>query len=257
MTSNRDAFHMQEAWDRASATYLERRGSDVSTVSYGNLAPTEDELGLLGDVRGLHLLDTGCGGGQNSVACALRGAIVTGVDLSDAQLAAAQHLAQSHRVAIDWQQGDAASLGKQFHANFDLLLAIQVLPYLADPAATLRHVATLLRPGGRLIASIDHPIRNCFYDTEFEDFCSYPVRSYMDMALLRWNFDAGLPMQAYHQPLGVWIGWIAAAGLHIEQVIEAPAPLEICDELWSEDSSLAPLRNIPHTAIFVARAPEQ
>ena len=83
-----DLITMQKAWDRASKVYLERRGHDVQTVSYGNLAPDEDALGLLGDLQGKRILDVGCGGGQNAVACALAGATVVGVDLSIAQLMA-------------------------------------------------------------------------------------------------------------------------------------------------------------------------
>lgn len=255
MSPNEAAFVMQEAWDRASAIYLERRGQDVSTVSYGNLAPSEDALGLLGELARATILDIGCGGGQNAVACALAGAKVVGIDSSRAQLAAARRLAEAHGVDIEWLQGDSAALGREISARFDLVLAIQVLPYVADPAAMIRLARSFLRPGGKLVISIDHPLRNCFYDTELEELSPYPVRSYDDATPLRWNFAAGIPMQAHHRPLGEWLGWVVAAGLALQQLIEAPAPPEIRDELWPEDSPLAPLRNIPHTAIFVAQAP--
>jgi SAM-dependent methyltransferase len=257
MSPNVVGFVMQEAWDRASATYLERRGRDVSTVSYGNLAPSEDELGLLGVLAGASVLDIGCGGGQNAVACALAGAKVVGIDISGAQLASARQLAAAHGVAIGWQQDDVANLGRELTARFDFVLAIQVLPYLDDPAAMIRLIRAFLRPGGKLVTSIDHPLRNCFYDTELEELSPYPVRSYDDERPLLWNFAAGMPMQAHHRPLGEWLGWVVAAGLELPQLIEAPAPPELCDELWPEDSPLAPLRHIPHTAIFVAQAPEQ
>jgi hypothetical protein len=47
------------------------------------------------------------------------------------------------------------------------------------------------------------------------------------------------------------------AGFHLQQLVEAPAPLAICDELWPEDSPLAPLRAMPHTAIMVGEVPGQ
>jgi SAM-dependent methyltransferase len=250
-----DHFVMEEAWDRASEAYLSRRGSDVRNVSYGNLAPSEDEIGLLGDVRGQRILDFGCGGGHNAVACALAGAEVVGIDLSAVQLAAARALALAHGVAVEWLQGDSGRLARWQGAPFDVLLAIQVLPYVDEPAALLRSAGKLLRPGGRIIVSIDHPLRDCFVDTEMDELSPYPVRSYFDQEPLVWKFAEGMPMRAHHRPLGQWIAWMVEAGLHLQKLIELPAPPEVCDELWAADSPLSPLREIPHTAILVGTVP--
>ena len=244
---------MQEAWDRASDLYLARRGDDVQSVSYGNLAPTEADVALLGDVRGKRILDIGCGGGHNAVACALAGAAVTGIDISPVQLLAAQRLADEYGVTVEWRQGDGASSAEWAENAFDLVLALQTLPYIRDAAAVIRGVRQLLRPGGMLVVSLDHPLRNCFYDEETAELSPYPVRAYDDIAPLLWNFAANAPMQTYHQPLGVLISWLVEAGFALQRVIETPAPVDLCDELWPEDSPLAPLRNIPHTVILVAR----
>lgn len=245
---------MEDAWDRASAHYLERRGGGVHAVSYGNLAPNDDELGLLGDLRGKRVLDFGCGGGHNAVACALAGASVVGIDISQVQLAAAQQLASRYGVEVTWRQGTVLQLGEWAAATFDLVLMIQVLPYMADAEAALREAGRLLQSGGKLVVSLDHPLRNCFYDGEIEEFSPYPARSYFDQGWLRWHFAPGVPMEAQARTLGAWISLIAGVGLTLEKLIEPPAPVEVCDELWPEDSPLAPLRNIPHTAILVARA---
>lgn len=254
MTWSVEQFAMQEAWDRASKHYLERRGDDVEFVSYGNLAPSEDELRLLGELRGKHVLDIGCGGGHNAIACARSGASVVGLDISAVQLAAARALAQEYGAEIEWLHADGMSLQGRQGAPFDLILAIQVLPYVADPAALLRAGCKLLRPGGTLVVSIDHPIRNCFLDNEVDDMSPYPVRSYFVPEAVRWSFAADVPMRALHRPLGQWVSWVLAAGLQLQQLIEAPAPQALGDELWPEDSPLEPLRNLPHTAIFVAQA---
>lgn len=245
-------FAMQDAWDRASDLYLARRGDDVQSVSYGNLAPTEADLALMGDVRSKRILDIGCGGGHNAVACALAGASVIGLDISPVQLLAAQRLAAEHGVTVEWRQGDSASIAEWTENSFDLVLAVQTLPYIRDAAAVIRGASQLLRPEGMLVVSLDHPLRNCFYDEEMEELSPYPVRGYDDVAPLMWNFAADAPMKTYHHPLGVWISWLVEAGFALRRVIEAPAPVDLCDELWPEDSPLAPLRNIPHTVILVA-----
>lgn len=249
---------MEEAWNRASATYLARRGDDVHAVSYGNLAPDEGELLLLGpsldSVRGLRVLDVGCGGGQNAVACALAGALVVGVDLSRAQLAAAEALSKAHGVHVVWQHGNGADVDVRRFAPFDLVLATQVLPYVDDPFGALCHWHGLLRPGGRLVVSVDHPVHDCFYDAEMDELSPFPVRRYDDMEPLLWHFKPEMPMRSHHRMIGGWIEWILGAGFSLTRVVEVLAPEALQDELWPEDSPLAPLRNIPHTAIFVATA---
>lgn len=255
MSEEMSHFGMQDAWDRASSSYLTRRGDDVTAVSYGNLAPSEAEVGLLGDLHGLRVLDLGCGGGQNAVACTLAGATVVGIDLSATQLSAAQALAREHGVTVEWHHGNGLEVASWQVKPFDLLLAIQVLPYVNDPAALLRSASALLRPGGRAIVSLDHPMRDCFFDVEMEELVPYPARSYFDAEPVVWKFAPDLPMQSHHHPLGQWIAWVVDAGLQLQQLIEAPASPEICDDLWPEDSPLAPLRAIPHTAILVAQAP--
>lgn len=255
MMTRVDGFDMADAWDRASAEYLARRGDDVDTVSYGNIVPSEAEVQLLGRLHGLRVLDYGCGGGQNAVACAAAGALVTGVDISEVQLAAAARLAQAYGHTIQWIHGALPSAAIQAQAPFDLVLAIQVLPYVEDAAATLHDLCALIASGGQLVLSLDHPVRNCFFDTEADELSPFPLRAYVDRAVLRWNFAPGVPMLMYHAPLSQWIGRLTEAGLILEQVIEASAPLDVCDRLWPVDSPLEPLRHIPHTAILVCRAP--
>jgi SAM-dependent methyltransferase len=245
---------MGAAWDRASNEYLARRGNDVGAVSFGNLAPTDRELRLLGELSAKRILDIGCGGGQNSVACALAGATVVGVDISSMQIAAAQRLALAHKSAVLWRQIDASELDVAVLGRFDTVLALQSLQYMDDPAKVIELSRTLLHTGGTFIASFDHPLRNCFFDEELDEFSPFPLRSYGNAAVMPWNFGEQGPMWSYHHPLGQWIEWVVGAGFRLQRVIEAHAPRELCDDLWPEDSPLAPLRLLPHTAILVAQA---
>jgi hypothetical protein len=144
-----------------------------------------------------------------------------------------------HAVEIEWQQrGDLCSLSAD--GPFDLLLLIQLLPYLADPAALLYQGRALLRPGGLMVASFDHPVRDSFYDAEMEELNPYPVQSYHRASAFHWHFAADVPMRSFHRPLGDWIGLVVDAGFTLRKLVEAPAP------------AVAPLRLIPHTAIVVA-----
>ncbi len=241
---------MQAAWDAASGAFLARRDPTTSTVTYGNLAPTEAELGLLGELGGLAVLDFGCGGGHNAVACARAGAQVTAVDPSFRQLAAARRLTAKHNVTVDLQQRTAALLPK-LGRTFDLILAIQTLPYVADLPATLIACREVLAPAGRLVVSLDHPLRDCFFDEEAGDLAAFPVRNYADPAPLAWSFGPTTPMQSRHLTLAGWLDAFAAGGFGLRRLVEPPTPPDLLDELWPADGPLAPLRAIPHTLIAI------
>src|SRR5919199_1431749 len=64
-------------------------------------------LARLGDVRGLRVLDYGCGHGMAAVVLARRGARVTAFDLSPGYLAEARRRARANGVTVDFVQGDA------------------------------------------------------------------------------------------------------------------------------------------------------
>ncbi len=103
---------------------------------------------------GQRVLEVGCGTG--SVARDLAGLVgpggqVIGVDSSRTMLAAARRLATAHplRGRMRWRIADGAALPFA-DGRFDAALAITVLLHVADPAAVVRELARVTRPGGRV-----------------------------------------------------------------------------------------------------------
>ncbi|MFZ5803044.1 MAG: class I SAM-dependent methyltransferase [Candidatus Omnitrophota bacterium] len=72
--------------------------------------------------RSIRILDIGCGTGRHAIELAKRGYRVTGVDLSEAQLARAREKAQEAEVKVDFQKQDARNL--PFESEFDLVIMI-------------------------------------------------------------------------------------------------------------------------------------
>ena len=70
----------------------------------------------------LSILDVGCGTGRHSIELAKRGYSVTGIDLSQDQLARAREKAAAEKVTIDFQQQDARDL--PFHNEFDVAIML-------------------------------------------------------------------------------------------------------------------------------------
>lgn len=115
-------------------------------------------LDLLGDVSGDAVLELGCGGGQCAVAVAKQGASVTGIDLSIAQLAHARSLADEHDVDIHLLQGDVTDLSALSADSFDVAFNAYVFQWVGDLADCFTDTHRVLRPDGRFVFSMPHPV---------------------------------------------------------------------------------------------------
>ena len=101
---------------------------------------------------GLRLLDIGCGGGLLAEPMARLGADVVGVDAAPRNIPVARLHAEQSGLAIDYRVGTAEALAEAGEA-FDVVLNMEVVEHVADPAAYLAACHMLLKPGGLMIAS--------------------------------------------------------------------------------------------------------
>jgi 2-polyprenyl-6-hydroxyphenyl methylase/3-demethylubiquinone-9 3-methyltransferase len=103
-----------------------------------------------GDVRGLRVLDVGCGGGYLAEVFARAGANVSGVDLSATSIAAARRHAARGGLTIDYQVAPAQALPFP-DASFDAVLCTDMLEHVSDQLdAVIAEQARVLRLGGVL-----------------------------------------------------------------------------------------------------------
>jgi SAM-dependent methyltransferase len=102
---------------------------------------------------GARVLDAGCGSGQIAIALAKRGLRVTGIDLSPEMIRRAGAHAAARGAQVTWRVGDVARLDEPL-AVYDAILARVVLQFVPDIPAALREFRRVLRPGGRLLASV-------------------------------------------------------------------------------------------------------
>lgn len=93
----------------------------------------------------LRVLDVGCGGGILSEALAERGASVLGIDLAESALQAAE----AHRAgqAVEYRLESSRETAARGEV-FDVVTCMEMLEHVADPAAVLRDIHALLKPGG-------------------------------------------------------------------------------------------------------------
>lgn len=103
-------------------------------------------------LEGLRALDVGCGGGLSCEPLARLGARVVGIDPIRRNIEVAREHARGAGLSIDYRIATVEDLYVR-HETFDLVLALEVVEHVPDPAEFLGEVAGLVAPGGMLILS--------------------------------------------------------------------------------------------------------
>jgi SAM-dependent methyltransferase len=104
------------------------------------------------------MLDAGCGDGRYLAALGTIGMVpprLVGSDISERILETARATAAAHGVEPELVRANLEALPFP-DASFELVLSVQVIEHLLDPAAGLRELARVLRPGGTLLLSTDN-----------------------------------------------------------------------------------------------------
>jgi len=185
-------------------------------------------LALAGDVAGRRILDAGCGSGALFALLRDRGALVTGFDSS------AGMLEQARRRLGDDADLMVADLGRPLpfaDGVFDDVIASLVLHYLEDWGPALAELRRVLKPGGRLIVSVDHPFAIVGLQRQEGREVDY-------FATYSWTEDWSMggqtvPMKFWNRPLHAMTDAFTAAGFRIS-VISEPDPVPEARELFPE-----------------------
>lgn len=226
-----DADAVREAWDHAAVAYANGQATGRDVYRYEFFGPAH--AALCGDVHGQRLLDAGCGSGYFAREMARRGARVTAFDISPAMIEHASRLEAAERLGIDYFVFDAALVATRFEpGSFDVVTSCMALQDMPRVDQVLRGIHGILRPGGRLVASITHPGTNPPFRRWERDetgakrwlcidryFDGGPV----DYAWTGWQYAFTTP--ALHATLEQWFAWIFDAGFTLRALRE-PRPSE-------------------------------
>jgi 2-polyprenyl-6-hydroxyphenyl methylase / 3-demethylubiquinone-9 3-methyltransferase len=114
----------------------------------------------LDSLKGLRILDIGCGGGILSEPLARLGASVVGADPSESNIAVAQHHAAQAGLAIDYRSTTAEVLAEAGE-SFDVVLAMEVIEHVADVGLFVDLAASMVKPGGLLfVATLNRTMKS-------------------------------------------------------------------------------------------------
>lgn len=197
-------------YDSFAQSYSRSNESGLFNAYYARPAM----IALAGDVRGRRVLDAGCGSGPLAEALRAKGAIVTSFDSSPAMVELArQRLGED----ADLQVADLSRPLPYADGSFDDVVVSLVLHYLEDWTAPLSELRRVLKPGGRLLLSVNHP-RILESSDPTADYFS--VTPYSD----EYIFDGGQSavLTFWHRPLHAMTDAFTEAGFRIALISEPP-----------------------------------
>jgi SAM-dependent methyltransferase len=242
-------------WDAEADAYAAEHGAFLGDADFVWCPERlrEADAHLLGDVRGRDVLEVGCGAAMCSRWLVGQGARPVSSDLSGGMLAQARAAAARTGIDVPLVQADATALPFP-DACFDVVFtAFGAVPFVADSAAVMSEAARVLRAGGRWVFATTHPIRWSFPDDPGPDGLTATMPYWDRTPYVEFAGDGTPTYVEHHRTLGDRVREIAAAGLHLLDLVEPEWPAGHT-ELWGQWS---PLRGaiLPGTAIYICAKP--
>lgn len=191
-------------------------------VSWGCFGVPESDVGALGDVAGLDVVELGCGTAYVSAWLAKRGARPVGVDPTPAQLETARRMQRETGIEFPLVEAPGEDVPLP-DASFDLAVSEYGASLWAEPERWVAEAARLLRPGGRLV----------FLTNSYLAFlCAPDTDDAVQERLVRPQFGRGPSVDwrdigggiEFHLPHGDWIDLLRRNGFEIEALHELRVP---------------------------------
>jgi ubiquinone/menaquinone biosynthesis C-methylase UbiE len=209
-------------YDSFAESYSTENESSLENAYYERPAMID----LAGDVNGRRVLDAGCGSGPLFAALRAKGAIVTGFDSSPAMVELAR------RRLGDDAALHVADLSRPLpfaDGAFDDVVVSLVLHYLRDWTEPLAELRRVLKPGGRLMLSVNHPLLYKWINPSADYF-----------AITQWSEEYTFSGQSavltyWHRPLHVMTAAFTEAGFRLSVISEPPFSPDTPRELLPPD----------------------
>jgi len=227
-----------EAW-----TTLARAGYDV----YKDRLNAPAFLEMLPDIGGLTGLDVGCGEGHNTRLLAGLGARMVGIDISENFVRHAREAEEADPLGVRYRRASAAELPFG-DAGFDFATAFMSLMDMPELDGVLAEIFRVLKPGGFLQFSIEHPCFTTPHARTLRDESgrayAREVREYFreeDGGVQEWTFSSVPPeareslrpfrIPRFTRTLSRWLNALIGAGFAIERLGEPRPDDETVGEL--------------------------
>lgn len=209
-------------WTLVNAEFTDARADrawTVNEITWGLFEVAEQELGVLGEVSDLDVVELGCGTAYFSAWLARRGARVVGIDATRAQLETARRCQNERGPVFPLIEADGAKVPLR-DQGFDLIVSEYGASVWCDPDLWVAEAARLLRPGGRLVF-LTNSVLATLCVPEHEGLAQERLlRPQRGMNRTQWP-GGGIE---FHPGHGDWIRILGANGFVVESLHELHAP---------------------------------
>jgi ubiquinone/menaquinone biosynthesis C-methylase UbiE len=209
---------LKEEWRRLAPAWIRESREGANATRAGLL--DRPMIEACGDVRGLNVLDCGCGEGRFCRMLLNHGAKqVLGIDLCPPMIHAAAQLATNRDSYV---LADVQDMGFLRGASFDLAVSYLNQCDLPDFEANTREVFRVLTPGGRFILANLHPMRSAaggWWRTKDGDKLHAILDCYFEEGERRWKM-MGTAFTNFHRALSTYLRVYRDTGFVIEGIVE-------------------------------------
>jgi SAM-dependent methyltransferase len=258
MDLSEHATRNRDQWNRWAEEYVApaERSWAATEPTWGIWSVPESAAGVFGAggierFAGRDAIELGCGAGYVSAWLARASANVTGIDISDEQLATARRLQAEHQLPqVTFQQASAEDVPLP-DGSFDLAISEYGACLWCDPYAWVPEAARLLRVGGELVFLTNGIIAVLCMDEPGYNTTPALHRPLFGLHRLEWPDDEADDSVEFHLAHGEWISLLGEHGLQVERLVELQAPAGASTRYDHADPEWA--RKWPSEEIWVAR----
>jgi len=220
-----DAERNRALWTQTNREHTNDSASTnwaLDEISWGIWGVDESDVGVLGDVNGLDVVELGCGTAYFSAWLAKRGARPVGVDITPAQLETARRMMGETGIEFPLVEADAGDTGLPSE-SFDLALSEYGASIWVDPYRWIPEASRLLRPGGRLVFLRNSTlVMLCTGDDPDAPAEERLRRPQFGLGRVDWDGEG----VEFHLAHGEWIDVLRANGFEVERLVEVQAPAD-------------------------------
>jgi len=215
---------VKKEWDNSAKAWADfvRTGKDHDREELNNPAAFE----LIGNIKGLTVLDLACGEGYNTRILAKKGAKATGTDFSPKQIELAVQEEKKENLGIKYKVMDAANLTSLPDNCFDLVTCFMALQDIENYRKAISETSRVLKPSGRFIFTIPHP---CFEKMTVNGKRIDAADAYFGETKfpINWNMKRlSTPFKtiSFHRTLTDYFDALNKSRLHVSKLVEPRFP---------------------------------
>ena len=246
-----DLARNRELWSVINEQYTDAdadRAWDADEVRWGLFGIPDGDLGVLGDVAGLDVVELACGTAYFSAWLHRRGARVIALDLSAEQLGSARRCQEVYGPRFPLVQADAQRLPLR-SGRADLVVSEHGAAAWCDPERWVAEAARILRPGGRLVFLTNSLLSALCVPADEGPAGDRLLRGQRDCYQITWA-GGGVERHPSH---GDWIGVLRRNGFVVDALHELYAPPESADHAYYEIATADWASRWPAEELWVTR----